>query len=297
MGGVYNKEDKMGDIVTNPFRDITISPFYMAKYETTWKQWSIVKEWAFKNGYNDYWFKMDGEARVRYISKKGKTPEERKALGWASNPDSYPVNVVNFTSMITWCNALSEYEGRTPVYYTDKTKTKVHRGNSKSSSIGHMKYAEKLTVDCVDWLADGYRLPTEAEWEYACRAGSNTKYSFGDTWDSAYGVVTEEEKPSNQPVGQKKPNAFGFYDMHGNVWEVCWDWFAPYPEEVQTDPRGAIEGALHYPLAKKKKAKPFINRVMRGGAAYNKPTSSRSAHRNRYWHCAYYAGFRIVTKK
>jgi len=97
------------------------------------------------------------------------------------------------------------------------------------------------------------RLPTEAEWEYACRAGTRTRYSFGDAesvlgdyawWGSNSGGKTH-------PVGQKKPNAWGLYDMHGNVYEWCADWFGSYASGVSTDPQGAASGGL---------------RVLRGGA-------------------------------
>ena len=84
------------------------------------------------------------------------------------------------------------------------------------------------------------RLPTEAEWEYACRAGSKTRFSFGDS-DSALGDYASLVYKRN-PVGRKKPNAWGLYDMHGNVWEWCADRYDPYSSEASTDPQGATSG-------------------------------------------------------
>ncbi|MFM8251818.1 MAG: formylglycine-generating enzyme family protein, partial [Planctomycetota bacterium] len=91
-----------------------------------------------------------------------------------------------------------------------------------------------------------YRLPTEAEWEYGCRAGSKTAYSFGD--DSRllddYGWHVKNAKQMTHAVGQKKANAWGLYDMHGNVFEWCSDWYGAYPKVGVTDPTGSSEGSL-----------------------------------------------------
>jgi formylglycine-generating enzyme required for sulfatase activity len=109
-----------------------------------------------------------------------------------------------------------------------------------------------LPVEQVSWNAaqgfltnlnervSGYRfrLPSEAEWEYACRAGTTTQYSFGDG-DAAlpeYGWFTGNGERKTHPVGEKKPNPWGLYDIHGNVWEWCQDWYAPYPGGEVTDP-------------------------------------------------------------
>lgn len=85
-----------------------------------------------------------------------------------------------------------------------------------------------------------YRLPYEAEWEYACRAGTTNLYSFGDDakLGGQFAWVGENSGGQSHPVGQKLPNPWGLYDMHGNVWEWCLDWFAPYPAAPLTDPTG-----------------------------------------------------------
>jgi len=111
----------------------------------------------------------------------------------------------------------------------------------------------------------GYRLPTESEWEYACRAGTSTAYSFGDKitpkdanyWDSKI------RKPV--VVGSYKPNAFGLYDMHGNVWEWCENWYGDYPAGAVTDPKGPATGKY---------------RVLRGGSFLSYVSKDRSSFRN-----------------
>jgi formylglycine-generating enzyme required for sulfatase activity len=111
-----------------------------------------------------------------------------------------------------------------------------------------------------------YRLPTEAEWEYACRAGSKTAFSFGDNPDSlgAHAWFEENSGDSAHPVGEKNPNAWGLYDMHGNVWEWCRDWYGEYPEGAVSDPPGPKEGS---------------RRVIRGGGWFGVAARCRSAFR------------------
>jgi formylglycine-generating enzyme required for sulfatase activity len=109
-----------------------------------------------------------------------------------------------------------------------------------------------------------YRLPTEAEWEYACRAGTSTPYSFGESLpksDANYGAL----EANTEVVGSYKPNAFGLFDMHGNVWEWCQDWYGYYPALAVTDPEGPASGT---------------GRVFRGGSIGNHQSFARSSNRN-----------------
>ena len=137
-----------------------------------------------------------------------------------------------------------------------------------------------LPVESISWdecrefcealgKSDGkkYRLPTEAEWEYACRAGSTTPFHFGDDSKQlgAYAWYSDNTGPRTNPVGVKPPNAWGLYDMHGNVWEWCADWHGPYPEGDSTDPQGPDAGEA---------------RVLRGGSWKNSPWECRSAYRH-----------------
>ena len=137
----------------------------------------------------------------------------------------------------------------------------------------------------------GFRLPTEAEWEYACRAGTATPFHFGETiltdqanykGTIAYGGGKKgPDRKKTLPVGSFRPNAFGLYDMHGNVYDWCSDWYGPYGVEAQTDPRGPATGS---------------RRIARGGAWFSSPAYVRSAWR---WNDAPaakhdYYGLRIV---
>ncbi|MCX6916321.1 MAG: SUMF1/EgtB/PvdO family nonheme iron enzyme [Verrucomicrobia bacterium] len=110
------------------------------------------------------------------------------------------------------------------------------------------------------------RLPTEAEWEYACRAGNPGAYCFGDAEAELeqYAWYDKNSGRKTQPVGQKKPSQWGLYDMHGNVWEWCQDWFSGYAEKPVTDPTGPVKGT---------------SRVLRGGSWGNVPALLRSAYR------------------
>jgi formylglycine-generating enzyme required for sulfatase activity len=156
-----------------------------------------------------------------------------------------PVESVSWFDAVEFCNALSRKEGLPPFY-----------------SI------KDQTVEVPDWHGPGYRLPTEAEWEYACRAGSTTRFSFGDDESALGQYAWYSANSGNQthPVGEKKPNAFGLHDMHGNVWEWCWDGYDAdyYKQSPAVDPRGPEAAA---------------RRVIRGGGWDYDPRYARSAFR------------------
>ena len=146
-------------------------------------------------------------------------------------------------------------------------------------------FCEKLSALPAEKAAGRvYRLPTEAEWEYACRAGTTTAYSFGDD-ESQMGDFAWYDGNANStthPVGQKKPNPWGLYDMYGNVSEWCSDWYsAPYSSEPVSDPQGATTGSFH---------------VYRGGGWFNVAEDCRSAHRDDYDPSFrfYILGFRVA---
>ena len=128
-------------------------------------------------------------------------------------------------------------------------------------------------VDAANRHAGGlrYRLPTEAEWEYACRAGSSSPWCFGDDAErlSAYAWFRDNARlagePYPHPAGTRTPNAWGLFDMHGNVWEWVQDWYGPYPSTAETDPGGPPRG---------------LWRVNRGGDYYGSAPHTRSANRN-----------------
>jgi formylglycine-generating enzyme required for sulfatase activity len=171
-----------------------------------------------------------------------------------------PVETVSWYEAVKFCNALSLLSGLTAVYDT--------------------------TTWTADFTKNGYRLPTEAEWEYACRAGSLTSYWWGpDT--NGMGASTWSLYNSGfttQPVATKAANAYGLYDMTGNVWEWCNDWYGAYTAGAATNPLGAATGEF---------------RVLRGGSWYAYVNDLRSAYRygdlpgNR--NC--YIGFRCVCSR
>jgi len=166
-----------------------------------------------------------------------------------------------------------------PFYMSVTEVTQAQYQAIMGTNPSHFK-GETNPVDTVSWndatefckkLSDktrqAVRLPTEAEWEYACRAGSRTRFCFGDAGEGLgeYAWYTVNSGGTTHSVGQKKPNAWGLYDMHGNLWEWCADWYGGYPEGAVTDPQGAASAS---------------KRVQRGGAWYHRPDTCRSANRS-----------------
>jgi formylglycine-generating enzyme required for sulfatase activity len=192
-----------------------------------------------------------------YMSNYEVTQTEYEAV-MGSNPSSFkggnlPVENVSWYDAIEYCNKRSLKEGLKPAY----------KGTGDS-------------ITC-DFKANGYRLPTEAEWEYACRAGTKGPFNTGTNittsqanynGDYPYNNNSNGEyRAKTTAVGSFAPNDWGLYDMHGNVREWCWDWFGDYSSGRQTNPSGAASG---------------YNRVDRGGNWYTPARSLRSAFRSYY---------------
>ena len=152
---------------------------------------------------------------------------------------------------------------------------KYNHSETEGTHLPVQKISWEEAIDFCNRLSDmpderknghKYRLPTESEWEYACRAGSIHIYSYGDVIQDLDDHAVFDQLITKKPgvVAQKKPNAFGLYDMHGNVWEWCSDWYGAYPNGFVTDPNGPKAGSL---------------RVIRGGACMSDAIYCRSAVR------------------
>jgi len=271
--GTFQMGDTIGDGYSNdrPVHTVTLSAFHMDKCEVTKALWDEVYQWA-----------ISRPVELRYNF-------DNAGSGNAAN---HPVHTVNWYDMVKWCNARSEKEGRVVAYYTSAGKTTVYRTGQVD-----------VQNDWVRWEA-GYRLPTEAEWEYAARGGlSGRRFPWGDTIShsqanyyssSSYSydvsptrkyhpTYDEGESPYTSPVGSFGANGYGLYDMAGNVWEWCWDWWSGgyYGSSPAFNPRGPVGGSY---------------RVTRGGSWNYFAWGCRVAYRYGRWPGVRddYDGFRSV---
>ena len=223
-----------------PVHTVYISAFYMDKYEIFKTQWDSVYSWAVDNGYS---FDNIGEAQAT----------------------NHPVYNINWYDVVKWCNARSEKEGLTPVYYTDLTQNTIYRNGQID-----------LENNWVKWQENGYRLPTEAEWEKAARGqlvanhypwpgyggtyndhidGSKANYDgSGDPYENQPVPTTPVGYyDGNQiPAGIDMANGYGLYDMSGNVIEWVWDWYDNQwysnPEATEPDTKGPPESTMDWKI-------------------------------------------------
>jgi formylglycine-generating enzyme required for sulfatase activity len=182
------------------------------------------------------------------------------------------------------------------VYEVTQAQYEQVVGINPSVFKGESRPVESVSLDDAEWFCQRlerlpeersagriYRLPWEAEWEYACRAGTTSEYSFGDSEGDLgnYAWYDENSNRVTHPVGQKRPNPWGLYDMHGNVWEWCQDWYRDYVAHAVDDPRGTVHAS---------------HRVSRGGCWRQNAEYSRSACRYRWTPSDRYdhLGFRVV---
>jgi formylglycine-generating enzyme required for sulfatase activity len=225
-----------------------------------------------------------------FLMGKYQVTQELYQQVMGSNPSSFtsgvtsgevqarrPVENLNWYSTLVFCNKLSILEGLSPVYTIS--------GSTDPSNWGSVPTSSNSTWNAVTMnsSANGYRLPTEAEWEYACRAGSTTTYNLGSSWSGDWGWYSGNSGSKTHEVGLKTANAWGLYDMHGNVWEWVWDWYSSsLGTSSVNDPVGIATGSL---------------RVVRGGGWSNGAQGLRSAYRGGSYYPNYgdYGfGFRVV---
>jgi sulfatase modifying factor 1 len=197
----------------SPVHTVTVSMFAMDKFEVSIELWESVRAWGNAHGYD--------------------------LVAGRSFGAQHPVHSVSWFDVVKWNNARSEKDRRIPAYYEDAAMGVVYRSGYK-------------VPGGVKWDA-GYRLPTEAEWEKAARGGVGGKlYPWGtDIISTALVNYFESNKGGTMPIGSYGANGYGLYDMAGNVWEWCWDWYADYSQTAQTDPIGPSSGS---------------SRVIRGGS-------------------------------
>jgi formylglycine-generating enzyme required for sulfatase activity len=262
--GSFTMEDTLdGESNAIPI-SVTVSAFYMDTNLVSYSQWQAVYSYARSHGYGfDY-----------------------AGSGKAAN---HPVQGVYWYDVVKWSNARSQQAGLTAVYYTDAGLTQV--------------YTNGDVTPYVNWAASGYRLPTEAEWEKAARGGlSGQRFPWGDTIcesQANYSGYTGYSydlgpngynalfytgaRPYTSPVGYFAANGYGLYDMAGNVFEWCWDWYGT-PYAGGTDPRGPASS-------------PYGYRVLRGGNWNDRALNSRCANRDLYIpnYANYLIGFRCVS--
>ena len=249
--GTYARGDNLNETESwmersRPVHEVYVSEFFLAKTPVTYREWEEVRAWAVSNGYS--------------FDNLGQRGSDAAFEGLPSSPenDLHPVVRINWYDMVKWCNARSEMEGLDPVYYTG-AMTSVYRSGR-----------EDISNEQVDWTANGYRLPTLAESEKAARGGLEGKrWPWGSEPIDGTRANYRDRSDTNGTtrVGIYPPNDYVLYDMAGNVWERCWDWFDAnwYGEAGASapDPRGPDSG---------------IYRAARGGSWNFQPEYCRSAY-------------------
>jgi len=200
----------------------------------------------------DFLMQTTEVTQAQWQARMGNNPS------YFSSDTSRPVEQVSWYDAVAYANALSVADGLPKAYNLSSCSGTPGADNYSCSNV-------TLTAS-TPYATTGWRLPTEAEWEYAYRAGTSTAWYFGSDSNllGTYAWFDGNSSSTTHPVAQKKPNAWGLYDMAGNVWEWCWDWYGSYPGTV-TDPVGTTSGS---------------GRVFRGGSWLGDASYARAALRS-----------------
>jgi formylglycine-generating enzyme required for sulfatase activity len=256
-GGTFRMGDTFGDgrADEQPVHPVTVSSFYLSKFEVTVGQFA---QFVQESGYTTTAERLGG-----WLVWTGEIWERKFNASWR-NPyfiqgERDPVVLVSWYDAVEFCNWLSRREKLAPFYIVNSAGVRL------------------------DWSTNGYRLPTEAEWEYAARAGGQEyRYAWGNggpegnvadeilkttfpAWPFLIWSGYQDGYANTAPVGSFRANELRLHDLSGNVWEWCNDWYGSYSGAEQRDPRGPAAGET---------------RTLRGGAWSDSPAAQRAAFRS-----------------